>query len=91
VNQSKSGCLAALPWKLGLEARKRDEKCSESVLGKAGAGRRTPIQEMLVKGEKFRMGGAGVGGSCGDGDGGVDVEGDRRETDLVAAGLVAQF
>ena len=46
---------------------------------------------MLVDGEKFRMGGMGIGGICGNGELGVDVEGNRREADLVATGLVAEF
>jgi len=46
---------------------------------------------MLVGGEKFRMGGAGIGGVCGDGDRGVDIESHGREADFVAAGLIAKL
>ena len=46
---------------------------------------------MLLGGEKFRMRGAGICRSAGDGDRRVDVECDRRQADLVAAGLVAQL
>src|SRR6202008_1946493 len=50
-----------------------------------------PTRKMLVGGEKFRMGGAGRGGGCGDGEGGFDVESYRWQTDFVAAGLVAEL
>jgi hypothetical protein len=50
-----------------------------------------PVEKMLMGGEKFRMGGSGIGGVCGYGDRGVDVEGDWREADFVAAGLVAEL
>ena len=50
-----------------------------------------PTGKMLVGGKKFRMGGAGIGGVCGDGDRSVDVESDGREADFVAAGLIAQL
>jgi hypothetical protein len=46
---------------------------------------------MLVGGEKFRMSWTRVGGFGGDGDGGIDIEGDRREANFVAASLVAEL
>jgi hypothetical protein len=46
---------------------------------------------MLVGGEKFWVGGAGIGGGSGDRDWGVDIERDGREADLLAAGLVAKL
>jgi len=46
---------------------------------------------MLLGGEKLWMRWAGTGGACRDGDRGIDIEGDGRETDFVAAGLVAQL
>src|SRR3982074_1736040 len=50
-----------------------------------------PTRKMLVSGEKFRMGRAGIGGVCGDGDWGVNVESYGRETNFVAAGLVTEL
>jgi len=46
---------------------------------------------MLLGGKKLRMRWAGSGGVCRDSDRGVDIEGDGREADFVAAGLVAQL
>jgi hypothetical protein len=50
-----------------------------------------PIEQMLVGGEKFWMGGVGIGAGGGDREWSVDVEGDRGEADLVVAGLVVEF
>ena len=50
-----------------------------------------PIGEMLVGGEKFWVGSAGIGGGGGDGDLGVDVEGYGREADFIVAGLVVEL
>jgi len=50
-----------------------------------------PEEKMLVGGEKFRVSGVRIGGLCSDGNGNVDIEGDGRETDFVAAGLVAKL
>lgn len=53
--------------------------------------RRTPkvsTEQMLVSGEKFWMGGAGISG---DGNLSVDVEGYWREADFIVAGLVVEL
>ena len=50
-----------------------------------------PIEQMLVGGEKFWMGWAGIGAGGGDGDLGVDIESYRREADFIVAGLITEF
>ena len=49
------------------------------------------IEQMLVGGEKFWMGWAGIRAGGGDGDLGVDIESYGWEADFVVAGLVAKF
>jgi hypothetical protein len=46
---------------------------------------------MLVSGEKFWVGGAGIGGVGGYRDLGIDVESYRRKTDFVVASLVMEL
>src|SRR6266446_5423745 len=47
--------------------------------------------KMLLGGEKLWMHRVGVSGACRDGDRDIDMEGDGREADFVAEGLVAQL
>jgi hypothetical protein len=47
--------------------------------------------EKLILGEKFRMGGLGGSGRGGDGEAGVHIQGDGREANFLAAGLITEL
>ena len=45
----------------------------------------------LLRGEKLRMGGLGGSGRGGDGEAGVHIQGDGRQANFLAAGLITEL